>query len=128
MWDITGMPDLPTLYSFVETPIFTRRITELASSETLEAIQSELLEDPERWPIVRGMRGARKGRVADPKSPRGKSGSYRYIYLYLPHAGRIHLLFLFGKNEQSDLSPAQTKTFGQIIARIKEEASHGQEK
>ncbi len=122
------MPDLPTLYSFVETPIFTRRITELASSETLEAIQSELLEDPERWPIVRGMRGARKGRVADPKSPRGKSGSYRYIYLYLPHAGRIHLLFLFGKNEQSDLSPAQTKTFGQIIARIKEEASHGQEK
>ena len=121
------MPDSPVLYSFVETPIFTKRITELASPETLEAIQAELLEDPERWPVVRGLRGARKGRVADPKSPRGKSGSYRYIYLYLPHAGRIHLLFLFGKNEQSDLSPAQTKAFGQIIVRIKEEASHGQE-
>lgn len=121
------MPDPPVLYTFVETPIFTRRITELASPETLEAIQAELIEDPERWPVVRGLRGARKGRVADPKSPRGKSGSYRYIYLYLPHAGRIHLLFLFGKNEQSDLSSAQTKAFGQIIARIKEEASHGQE-
>jgi hypothetical protein len=127
MWDITGVPDPSILYSFVETPIFTKRITELASPETLEAIQADLLEDPERWPVVRGLHGARKGRVADPKSPRGKSGSYRYIYLYLPRAGRIHLLFLFGKNEQSDLSAAQTKAFGQIIARIKEEASHGQE-
>lgn len=121
------MSDLPVLYSFVETPVFTRRLTELASPETLEALQADLLEDPERWPVVRGLRGARKGRVADPKSPRGKSGSYRYIYLYLPLAGRIHLLFLFGKNEQSDLSPAQTKALGQVIAKIKEEASYGQE-
>jgi hypothetical protein len=121
------MPDPPILYSFVETPIFTKRIIELASSETLEAIQAELIEDPVRWPVVKGLRGARKGRVADPKSPRGKSGSFRYIYLYLPHAGRIHLLFLFAKNEQSDLSATQAKAFGQLIAKIKEEASHGQE-
>lgn len=121
------MPDPPALYSFVETPVFTRRITELASPKTLEAIQAELIENPERWPVVRGLHGARKGRVADPKSPRGKSGSFRYIYLYLPHAGRIHLLFLFAKNEQSDLSPAQTKAFGQLVAKIKEEASRAQE-
>lgn len=117
------MPDPPILYSFVETPVFTRRIIELASPETLEAIQADLVEDPERWPVVRGLHGARKGRVADPRSPRGKSGSFRYIYLYLPHAGRIHLLFLFAKNEQSDLSPAQAKAFGQLVAKIKEEAS-----
>jgi hypothetical protein len=121
------VPDPPILYSFVETPVFTRRITELASPETLEAIQADLVEDPERWPVVRGLHGARKGRVADPRSPRGKSGSFRYIYLYLPHAGRIHLLFLFAKNEQSDLSPAQAKAFGQLVAKIKEEDSRDQE-
>lgn len=121
------MPDPPVLYSFVETPVFTRRITELASPETLEAIQAELIEGPERWPVVRGLHGARKGRVADPKSPRGKSGSFRYIYLYLPPAGRIHLLFLFAKNEQSDLSPAQARAFGQLVAKIKEETSHDRE-
>lgn len=121
------MPDPPVLYNFVETPIFTKRITEMASPETLETIQADLVEDPERWPVVKGLHGARKGRIADPKSIRGKSGSFRYIYLYLPHAGRIHLLFLFAKNEQSDLSPAQTKAFGQVIAQIKKEASHGQE-
>ena len=53
---------------------------------------------------------------------RGKSGSLRYIYLYLQHAGRIHLLFLFAKNEQSNLSPAQIKSFGRVVARIKEES------
>src|SRR5437868_11768036 len=121
------MPDPPVLYNFVETPIFTKRIAELASPEMLETIQADLVEDPERWPVVKGLHGARKGRIADPKSPRGKSGSFRYIYLYLPHAGRIHLLFLFAKNEQSDLSPAQTKTFGQVIGKIKKEASHGKE-
>ena len=121
------MSEPPVYYSFVETPIFSKRITELASPETLEAIQAELVEDPERWPVVRGLRGARKGRIADPKSPRGKSGSFRYIYLYLPRAGRIHLLFLFAKNEQSDLSPAQSKAFSKVIATIKEEASYDQE-
>ena len=122
------MPESPVYYTFVETPIFTKRITELASLETLEVIQSELVEDPERWPVLKGLHGARKGRVADPRSPKGKSGSFRYIYLYLPHAGRIHLLFLFAKDEQSTLTPKQTKAFGKVIARIKEEAAHDQEK
>lgn len=121
------MPYPPVLYNFVETPIFTKRITEMASPEMLETIQASLVEDPERWPVVKGLHGARKGRIADPKSARGKSGSFRYIYLYMQHPGCIHLLFLFAKNEQSDLSPAQTKAFGQVIAQIKKEASHGQE-
>lgn len=121
------MSESPVYYSFVETPIFSKRITELASPETLEAIQAELVEDPERWPVMKGLRGARKGRIADPKSPRGKSGSFRYIYLYLPRAGRIHLLFLFAKNEQSDLSAVQTKAFSKVIATIKEEALYDQE-
>jgi hypothetical protein len=119
------VPAQRTWFEFVETPIFSRRLDELTSRETLSAIQSELIEDPERWPMVRGLHGARKGRVADPKSPRGKSGSFRYIYLYLPHVGRVHLIFLFAKGEQSDLTPAQTKAFGKVISRIKEEAEHG---
>jgi hypothetical protein len=118
------MAEAPIHYTFVETPVFTKRLAGLASRETLEAIQAELVEDPERWPMIRGLHGARKGRVADPKSARGKSGSLRYLYLYLPHAGRIYLLFLFAKNEQSNLTAAQAKAFGKVIVMIKEEASH----
>ena len=118
------MPERPVHYEFVETPIFTKRIIELTSPETVEALQAELIEDPERWPMVRGLHGARKGRVRDPKSSHGKSSSFRFIYLYLPHAGRIHLLFLFAKKEQSELTAGQVKAFGRVIANIKKEASN----
>lgn len=118
------MPERPVLYEFVETPIFTKRIIELTSPETVESLQAELIEDPERWPMVRELHGARKGRIRDAKSRRGKSGSFRFIYLYLPHAGRIYLLFLFAKNEQSELTAAQVKAFGKVIANIKKEASN----
>ena len=70
-------------------------------------IQSDLVQNPERGTIVKGTHGVRKSRVADPASSRGKSGSYRYLYLYLEHAGRIHLLYFFSKGEQADLSPQQ---------------------
>ncbi len=119
------MSDSPIYYEFIETPVFSKRLLELASEETLEAIQSDPIEKPERWPVVRGLQGARKGRVADPESSRGKSGGFRYLYLYFQHAERIHLLFLFAKNEQDNLSPMQIKAIGKVIGKIKEEALYG---
>jgi hypothetical protein len=58
----------PTWFEFIETPIFTRRLTELASPEVLTALQANLIEDPERWPVVQSTGGARKGRIADPRA------------------------------------------------------------
>jgi hypothetical protein len=42
------------LYTFIELPVFMRQLETLASFETLYSIQSDLLEDPERWPEHRG--------------------------------------------------------------------------
>jgi len=115
------------LYTFIELPVFMRQLEALASFEMLSAIQSDLLADPERWPVIKGTGGARKGRVADPCDSRGKSGSFRYLYLYLEHRGRIFLLLLFSKNEQANLSPEQVKQVAAMVERIKkadqEEAS-----
>jgi hypothetical protein len=69
---------------------------------------------------VKGTGGARKGRVADPASDQGKSGSFRYLYLYLEHRGRIYLLFLFAKSAQADLSDEQKKEVAKLVAAIKE--------
>ncbi len=116
------MPELPDYYSFVETVIFTKRLEELASFDTLAAIQADLIADPERWPVIPGTHGARKGRIADPKARRGKSGSFRYLYLYLELRGRVYLLFLFAKSEQENLSPGQTKIVAELVNTIKKEA------
>ncbi len=87
--------------------------------EVLLRIQLDLVQNPERGSIVKGTHGVRKARVGNPTSQRGKSGSYRYLYLYLEHAGRIHLLYLFSKDEQADLSPAQKRIIGALSQEIR---------
>ncbi len=117
------MPTSQVFFEFVETLVFTKRITAFGSRELLLAIQADLIENPVRWPIIRGTHGARKGRIADPEENRGKSGSYRYLYLFLPHVQRIYLLFLFEKKEQDNLSPEQVKRIAQWCDLIREETS-----
>jgi mRNA-degrading endonuclease RelE of RelBE toxin-antitoxin system len=107
-------------FEFVESKPFSKQLREL-SDEILVNIQSDLVQNPERGAIVKGTHGVRKARVADPAKSRGRSGSYRYLYLYLEHAGRIHLLYLFSKGEQADLSPDQTRTIGALSQAIRKE-------
>ncbi|MEP7343461.1 MAG: type II toxin-antitoxin system RelE/ParE family toxin [Acidobacteriota bacterium] len=116
------MEDSDHLYTFYEAPVFTARLARFADDDALPilyAIQADLLADPLRWPIVKGTGGARKGRIADPASDQGKSGSYRYLYLYLEHRGQIFLLFLFAKSAQSDLSAEQKKAIARQVEAIK---------
>ena len=102
---------------FVETSLFTKQV-EGVGRELLQAIQNDLLKNPERGDLIQGMGGARKGRAAFPGSGRGKRGSYRYIYLYLRDRGRVYLIWLYGKTEQADLSADQKKELRQIIDKI----------
>lgn len=108
------------LFEFIESKIFSTQIYQLGG-EVLSRIQADLVQNPERGTIVKGTHGVRKARVADPTLPRGKSGSYRYLYLYLEHAGRIHLLYLFSKSEQADLSSAQKRIIGTLSQEIRKE-------
>ena len=107
-------------FEFIESKVFSKQVREL-SVEVLSSIQSELVQNPERGDIVKGTHGVRKARVADPGSSRGKSGSYRYLYLYLERASRIHLLYLFSKGVQADLSPDQTRIIGELSQQIRRE-------
>ncbi|MCI0662980.1 MAG: type II toxin-antitoxin system RelE/ParE family toxin, partial [Acidobacteria bacterium] len=69
--------------------------------------------------LVKGLGGARKARVADPNKKGGKSGGFRYLYLYLELRGRIHLLYLYSKREQSDLSDDQRKQISALVEILK---------
>lgn len=116
------MEDGDNLYTFYEAPVFTARLARFADDDALPilfSIQNELLADPLRWPVVQGTGGARKGRIADPASDQGKSGSYRYLYLYLEHRGQIFLLFLFAKSAQANLSAEQKKAIAKQVEAIK---------
>jgi len=107
-------------FEFVESKVFSKQVCELGA-EVLARIQSDLVQNPARGAIVKGTHGVRKARVTDNTLSRGKSGGYRYLYLYLEHAGRIHLLYLFSKSQQADLSPQQTQIIGALSQEIRKE-------
>ena len=108
-------------FEFVESKVFSKQMGALPA-EVLINIQSELVQNPQRGDIVKETHGVRKAHVADAGSSPGKSGSYRYLYLYLEHAGRIHLLYLFSKGDQADLSPDQTRIIGALSQQIRRES------
>ncbi len=89
------------------------------SSGRQEAPRDDLLQNPERGRIVKGLGGVRKARTSNPARGKGKRGGYRYLHLYLEHREHVHLLFLLDKGEQEDMSTEQRKALRQIVAELK---------
>ncbi len=65
---------------FIETPTFTRLITDLLTDNEYRLLQNILVEDPERGALIRGG-GIRKLRYA--LAGGGKSGGIRVIYYWV---------------------------------------------
>jgi hypothetical protein len=76
-----------------------------------------LASDPTAGDLIPGLGGVRKLRFA-PKG-RGKSGAFRVIYYVLTSNMPILALLIYGKNEQSDLSPAQRKAVAALVTEMK---------
>ena len=120
---LTAIPHCGILTSvvFIESRAFTRRLAECAgdsADDVLHHIQKDLLKDPDRGPLVRGLGGIRKARASNPGRGKGKRGGYRYLYLYLRHREHVHLLYLLDKGEQEDLSVEQRKAIHAMVAAL----------
>jgi hypothetical protein len=109
---------------FIESLAFTRRLHELAKNDAvavLGAIQSDLLENPERGRLISGLGGIRKARAGDPARSKGKRGGLRYLYLYLQVRQHIHLFFLFGKNEAEDVNERERRALRRMADDVLKE-------
>lgn len=104
---------------FVYEAAFTRVADELLTDEILIRLEVALEDNPTVGVVIPGTGGARKWRVALPG--RGKSGSARAIYLYVPVRYRIYFLRLYMKNKQGNLSQNSIRELAAIVAQIKEE-------
>jgi len=63
--------------------------------------------------------GIRKARAANPRRGKGKTGGYRYLFIYLETKDHIHLLYVLDKNEQEDLDDEQRKALRNMVSRLK---------
>lgn len=111
------------MLEFIEFPAFTNRLLALArdrADDVLLEIQSDLLENPARAPVIQGTAGVRKARVGDPTRGKGTRGGFRYMYYYIEQDGQVFLLMIFSKNEQADLTSVQKKRLKQAILNLRE--------
>jgi hypothetical protein len=102
----------------IESLSFTRRLGQLAG-EVLRQVQYDLLRDPTRGDVVKGLGGIRKARLANPARGKGTRSGYRYMHVYLERREHIHLLFLFDKDGQEDLSEKERKALRQMVAELR---------
>lgn len=104
------------LLHFIETPIFERLIDELLTVDEYQKFQVHLLADPDAGAIISHTGGCRKIRWALPA--KGKSGGIRVIYYYVARDGDIHLLYVYAKSDQGNLTDKQKAVMKQLAQQI----------
>ena len=104
---------------FIETPTFTRQITELLSADSYLAFQNDLMQNPVKGDVIVGGGGIRKVRWN--LQGRGRSGSIRIIYYYKVVNDRVYLLLAYKKSKKTTLSDVETKILKALAKEIENE-------
>jgi len=98
---------------FIETPIFTKQITELMDDSDYRRLQIALARKPDAGNVIRNSTGLRKIRWS--VQGRGKRGGIRVIY-YKIQADEIYMLFAYPKNKQEDLTNDQLRVLCTLVS------------
>jgi mRNA-degrading endonuclease RelE of RelBE toxin-antitoxin system len=99
----------------VETPAFTKRVLEVLTDDEYRELQHFIVEVPDAGDVIPGSHGLRKLRWRI--SGKGKRAGTRVIYCWLRPRDIILMLFVFKKNERSDLTKDQLQRLKAIAAK-----------
>ena len=91
---------------FIETPMFTRQIKQIATDDELKELQKELIGTPDKGDLIQQTGGLRKVRMA--AGSQGKSGSVRIIYLIMAYP-------INAKDSLTDTEKAQLKKLTKLL-------------
>ncbi len=108
-----------SLLEFVYTALFERTRKGVLTDEEMQAVEDELLTNPRAGAIMSNTGGVRKTRAA--MEGRGKRGSGRVAYLYIPEQRTVYFLLAFPKNVQGNLTDAQKKLVREMVKEISRE-------
>jgi len=112
---------------FIESILFEKRVKKLLTEDDLREFQNELIENPKKGDVIQGTGGLRKARIKSSKRQKGKRGGNRVICLYIEFLSHMHLLYIYGKDEESDLSTEERKELKEIAESIKTAAKKSKE-
>ncbi|ROP59454.1 RelE toxin of RelEB toxin-antitoxin system [Enterobacter sp. BIGb0383] len=103
---------------FIETPMFTRQIKQIATDDELKELQKTLIQFPEKGDLIQKTGGLRKIRMAT--GPQGKSGSARVIY-FLATEEIIWLVMVYPKSIKDSLTDTEKAELKKLTKRLKDE-------
>lgn len=98
---------------FIETPTFTRGITQLLSDDEYAKLQIALMQNPALGDVIRGGGGIRKLRYA--LSGRGKRGGVRMIYYWLNETHQIYMLLAYAKSVKDTLNAQELSVLREFV-------------
>jgi hypothetical protein len=91
--------------TLIQVATFSAKFKKLRlTDEDLQALEQQIMENPEAGDVVVGTGGMRKIRFAPPSWNTGKSGATRVCYALFATIDTVYLLTLFAKNEQGNLT------------------------
>lgn len=106
--------------TFIHYAAFTSRWRQFRlTDEDLQALEQQLLKQPEAGDVMQGTGGLRKVRFAPPSLHTGKSGAFRVGYVYFRMAEAIVLLVIFPKSAQPNLTAVEKAQFKKVIAALR---------
>jgi hypothetical protein len=97
----------------VETPTFTRRVSQFLDAESYRLLQLDLADNPKLAPVIPRSGGLRKVRWQRPGG--GKRGGVRVIYYWAQTSDVMLMLLIYPKSEQDDLTSDQLKTLRKLV-------------
>ncbi|WKW12470.1 type II toxin-antitoxin system RelE/ParE family toxin [Pseudogemmatithrix spongiicola] len=109
------MTYIPTV-SIIESAVFSRQVRLALPEDEYRLLQLALSARPTIGALIPGSGGLRKLRWR--LTGRGKRGGARVIYYWHGARGTVHLLFLYAKNDRSDLSREELRALRQEIDHL----------
>src|SRR2546421_467463 len=94
---------------FIETPPFTKYLSEYLDDDAYRRLQNELAGNPDYGDLIPATGGFRKLRWADQRRGKGRKGGLRIIYYYFVSDQQIWFMTLYDKDEASDLTAKEKK-------------------
>lgn len=104
---------------FIETPLFTRQIKQIATDDELKDLQKEIIQYPTKGDVMPQTGGLRKSRMSI--GDKGKSSGARVIY-FLANLEIVWLVLAYPKSAKDSLTEAEKAELRKLTALLKEES------
>ncbi len=105
--------------TFIQTGEFSRNWDRLGfDDEDLRQLELDIMNNPDKYPVMKGTGGLRKARIALGENNKGKSGGARVCYVDFVFAETVYLITVYPKKEKDNLSKEERNEIKKAIEAL----------